>query len=101
MAAVRSANAIFFKKTLWSGQACNRNSCSKFEVRSSFRFSRIPLKPKKVLWQVPFAHARFSRKPFYEVRQERGTRVLNLKSIALSVRAVEWFQTDRMTDVPI
>ena len=48
--------------------------------------------------QLPFAHVRFSRKPYYDVRQVLGTRVPNLKSIALLVRAVVGFHSDRQTD---
>ena len=59
----------------------------------------MPFKTKKVLWQLHFAHARFSQKPYYDVRQVLETRIPNLKSIAILVRAVEWFQTDRRTNV--
>ena len=70
-----------------------------------FSFFRNTLKTKNVLWQLPFAHARFFRKPYYDVQLVQGTRVPNLKSLALLVRPVEGFQidrqTDRMTDGPM
>ena len=52
-----------------------------------FVFQQYALKTKNVLWQLPFAHARFSRKPYYDVRQVLGTRLP--KSVALLVQAVK------------
>ena len=62
----------------------------------------MPLKPKKFYGSYPLRMRDFLENLIMTSdRYQEGTRVLNLNFVAFLVRALEWFQTDRMIDGPM